>query len=171
MNSYSESLSGRGRRASAMPAWSLTRRLPVTRQRNCREIKRTSGNLHYKLLGHGCASVAHCVTARWRNFSLYCRPLRQYDVWFAGFDNREALQPRRQQTVYTNKRLEFATEQVGRLRYVTAVDGRLTRFPSVAWFAHPCSRACREDWVDNVLNRNPCPETHRFRDAGTTSSN
>ena len=41
-------------------------------------------------------------------------------------------QPRLQQTVYTNKRLEFATEQVGRLRYVTAVDGELKRYPSVA---------------------------------------
>ena len=38
-------------------------------------------------------------------------------------------QPRRQHTVYTNKRLEFATEQVGRLRYVTAVDGRTEAFP------------------------------------------
>ena len=28
--------------------------------------------------------------------------------------------------------LEFTTEQVGRLRYVTAVDGGLKRFPSVA---------------------------------------
>ena len=39
-----------------------------------------------------------------------------------------------------NKRLEFATEQVGKLRYVTAVEGRLKRFPWVAWFAHPWSR-------------------------------
>ena len=31
-------------------------------------------------LEHGCARVAHCVTARCRNFSHYCRPLRQYDV-------------------------------------------------------------------------------------------
>ena len=46
-------------------------------------------------------------------------------------------QPRRQHTVYRNKRLEFTTEQVRRLRYVTAVDGGLKRFPSVAWFAHP----------------------------------
>ena len=29
---------------------------------------------------HGCARVAHCVTARWRNFSQYCRPLRHYAV-------------------------------------------------------------------------------------------
>ena len=48
-------------------------------------------------------------------------------------------QPRRQHTVYRNNRLEFATKQVGKLRYVTAVDGGLKRFPSVAWFAHPCS--------------------------------
>ena len=46
-------------------------------------------------------------------------------------------QTRRQHAVYPNKRLEFATELVGRLRYVTAVDGGLKRFPSVAWFAHP----------------------------------
>ena len=31
----------------------------------------------------------------------------------------------------------FATDQEGRFRYVTAVDGGLERFPSVAWFAHP----------------------------------
>ena len=34
-------------------------------------------------LSHGCAEVAHCVPARWRNFSHYCRPLRQYDVFWA----------------------------------------------------------------------------------------
>ena len=84
--------------------------------------------------------MAHCVTARWRNFSHYCRPLRHYDVWFTWSDNREALQPRRRHTVYTNKRLEFATEHVGKLRYVTAVEGELKRFPWVAWFAHPCSK-------------------------------
>ena len=44
-----------------------------------------------KSLVHGCARVAHCVTARWRNFSHYSRPLRQYDVWFTCYDNREAL--------------------------------------------------------------------------------
>ena len=42
-------------------------------------------------LGHGFARVAHCVTARLRNFSHYCRPLRQYDVWFTCSGNREAL--------------------------------------------------------------------------------
>ena len=41
--------------------------------------------------GHECARVAHCVTARWRNFSHYCCPLRQYDVRFTCSDNREAL--------------------------------------------------------------------------------
>ena len=46
-------------------------------------------------------------------------------------------------TVYRNKRLEFTTEEVGRLRYVTAVDGGLKHFPSVAWFAHPWVRLCR----------------------------
>ena len=34
-------------------------------------------------LSHGCAKVAHCVPARWHNFSHYCRPLRQYDVFWA----------------------------------------------------------------------------------------
>ena len=31
------------------------------------------------------------------------------------------------------------------------------------------SRACREDRVNNFLNRNPCPEMYRFRAAGTCS--
>ena len=35
--------------------------------------------------------MAHCVTSKWRNISHYCRPLRQYDVWFPCPDNREAL--------------------------------------------------------------------------------
>ena len=83
--------------------------------------------------------MAHCVTARWRNFSHYCRPLRNYDVWLRILIIEKHRQPRRQHTVYKNKRLEFATEQVGKLRYVTAVNGRLKRFPSVAWFAHPWS--------------------------------
>ena len=42
-------------------------------------------------LGHGCARVARCVTAWWRNFSHYCHPLRQYDVWFTCSVHREAL--------------------------------------------------------------------------------
>ena len=88
-------------------------------------------------LVHGCARVAHCVTAGCRNLSHYCRPLRQYDVWFTCFEHREALTARRQHTVYRSKRLKFATEQVVKLRYVTALEGRLKRFPWVAWFAHP----------------------------------
>ena len=87
---------------------------------------------------HGCARVAHCVSARWRNFSHYCRPLRHYDVSLRVLITEKHWQPRRQHTVYRNKRLEFATEQVGKLRYVTSVDGGLKRFPWVAWFAHPC---------------------------------
>ena len=43
------------------------------------------------ILDHGCARVAHCVTARRLNFSHYCRPLRQYDVWFTCSVYREAL--------------------------------------------------------------------------------
>ena len=34
-------------------------------------------------LYHGCAKVAHCVPARWRNFFHYCRLLRQYHVFWA----------------------------------------------------------------------------------------
>ena len=90
------------------------------------------------MLGHGCARVAHCVTAKWRNFSHYCRPLRHYDVWLRVLITEKHWQSRRQHTVYRNKCLEFATEQAGKLRYVTAVDGELKRFPWVAWFAHPC---------------------------------
>ena len=35
-------------------------------------------NLTYleHVIDHGYTRVAHCVTARWRNFSHYCRPLR-----------------------------------------------------------------------------------------------
>ena len=91
-------------------------------------------------LGHGCAKVAHCVTARWRNFSHYCRPVCHYDVWLCVLITAKHRQARWQHTVYRNKRLEFATEQVGKLRYVTAVDGGLKRFPWVAWFAHPWFR-------------------------------
>ena len=96
---------------------------------------------------HGCARVAHCVTARWCNFSHYCRPLRQYDVWFPCSEHREALTgaPTAQSVHQQEFRVQggstyFATEQVGRLRYVTAVDGGLEEFPSVSWFAHPCYR-------------------------------
>ena len=56
---------------------------------------------------------------------------RQYDVLFTCSEHREALTARRQHTVHRNKRLEFATEQVGKLRYVTAVDGGQKHFPSV----------------------------------------
>ena len=36
-----------------------------------------------KRLDHGCARVAHCSTARWRNFSHYCCPLRLSYVFWA----------------------------------------------------------------------------------------
>ena len=42
-------------------------------------------------LDHGCAKVAHCVTARLHNFSHYRRPLRQYDVGFMCSEHRDAL--------------------------------------------------------------------------------
>ena len=53
-------------------------------------------------LGHGCARVAHCVTARWRNFSHYCRPLRHYDVWLRVLITEKHWQPRRQQCTETS---------------------------------------------------------------------
>ena len=104
--------------------------------RNTVGLRKFLYNLIYYLI-HGCGRVAHCVTARWRNFSHYCRPLRHYNVWLRVLITETHWQPRRQHTVYRNKRLEFATLQVGKLRYVTAVDGGLKRFPWVAWFAHP----------------------------------
>ena len=61
-------------------------------------------------LTNGCARVAHCVTARWRDFSHYCRSLRQYYVWFTCSDHREALTARRQHTVYANKLLQCKDE-------------------------------------------------------------
>ena len=94
-------------------------------------------------LTHECARVAHCCTARWRNFSHYCRPLHHYDVWLRVLITEKHWQPHRQHTVYRNKHLEFATEQVGKFPYVTAVDGGLKRFPWVAWFAHPCPNRCK----------------------------
>ena len=90
----------------------------------------------WKDLVHGCAWVAHCVTARWRNFSHYCRPLRQYDVWFTCSEHREALPGaptahgvHKQEFTVQGGSTWLATEQVGRLRYVTAVDGGLEAFP------------------------------------------
>ena len=41
-------------------------------------------SIHRELaIEQGYARMAHCVTARWRNFSHYCCPLRQYDVFWA----------------------------------------------------------------------------------------
>ena len=56
-------------------------------------------------LTHGCARVAHCVTARWRNFSHYCRPLRQHEVWLTCSEHREALPgaPTAHDLQYTNQ--------------------------------------------------------------------
>ena len=88
------------------------------------------------MLYHGCATVAHCVTAWWRNFSHYCLPLRQYDVWFTCSEYREELPGaptahgvHKQEFTVQGGSTYFATEEVGRLRYVTAVDGRLEAFP------------------------------------------
>ena len=60
----------------------------------------------FKQLDHWCARVAHCVTARWLNFSHHCRPLRHYGVWLRVLMTEKHWQPRRQHTVYRNKRLE-----------------------------------------------------------------
>ena len=85
---------------------------------------------------HGCARVAHCVTVRWRNFSHYCCPLRQYDVWVTCSEHREALagEPtahdvHKQEFTVQGGSTQFASEQVGRLRCVTAVDGGIEAFP------------------------------------------
>ena len=106
----------------------------------------TSKPLRSILLTHGCAKVAHCVTARWRNFSHYCRPRRQYDVWVTCSEHRETLTAaptshgvHKQALTVQGWSTQFATKQVGRVRYVTAVDGGLKRFSLVAWFAHPYS--------------------------------
>ena len=45
----------------------------------------------WEILEHGCARMAHCATAGWRNFSHYCCPLQQYDVWVTCSEHREAL--------------------------------------------------------------------------------
>ena len=86
-------------------------------------------------LGHGCSRVAHCVTARWRNFSHYCPPPRQYDVWVTCSEHRGALIAapaahgvHKQALTVQGWSTQFATKQVGRVRYVTAVDGGLKRF-------------------------------------------
>ena len=42
---------------------------------------------------------------------------------------------------------------------------------SIPKFLLQNSRTWRGDWVDNVLNRNPYPETYRFRAAGKKRSN
>ena len=85
-------------------------------------------------LYHGCARVAHCVTARWRNISHYCRPLRQYDVWITCSEHREALTAaptthvvHKVALTVQGRSTQFATEQVGRVCYVTTVDGGLKR--------------------------------------------
>ena len=91
---------------------------------------------NYNRLKHGRARVAHCVSTRWRNLSHYCRPLRHYDVWFTCLQHREALLGapttrgvHKQEFTVQGGSTYFATEQVGRLRYVTAVDGGLEAFP------------------------------------------
>ena len=56
------------------------------------QLYNTIGNVGlFHSLYHGCARVAHCVTAWWRNFSHYCCKPRQYDVWFTCSEHREAL--------------------------------------------------------------------------------
>ena len=91
-------------------------------------------------LDHGCARVAHCVTARWRNLSHYCRPLRQYDVRITCSDNREALTAA--QTAHNLQKQAFIvhhwTSREASLRHSSGWG--LKRFPSVAWFADPWFR-------------------------------
>ena len=55
----------------------------------------------YLFSGELCTSPLHCKLlfvyttgaqdARWRNFSHYCCPLQQYDVWITCSEHREAL--------------------------------------------------------------------------------
>ena len=86
------------------------------------------------VLDHGCARVAHRVTAPWCNCPHYCRPLRQYDVWFTCSEHTEALTGA--PTADGVHKQEFT------LRGGSTWMGEWKRFPSVSWFAHPCSRLC-----------------------------
>ena len=55
-------------------------------------------------------------------------------------------------------------------RMLPPAPQRWTIIQSVRKFLLQTSRACRGDWVDNFLKRNPCPETYHFHFSGTTSS-
>ena len=113
------------------------------------ELFDETADWHYtKVLHHGCARVAHCVTPRWRNFFHYCRSLRQHDVWFTCYEHRGALTAHRQHTVYKNKRLQCKDEVHTVVRHWTSREASLRHSsgwgdwsvsPSVAWFAHPCT--------------------------------
>ena len=83
----------------------------------------TATNVVHSLY-HGCAIVAHCVTARWRNFSYYCPPPRQYDVWVTCSEHRGALTRRADSTRCTQ-----ASAYSARTKYIvrqwTSMEGSL----------------------------------------------
>ena len=95
-------------------------------------------------IDHGCARMAHCVTPRWRNFSHYCCPLGQYDVWFTCSDHREAPTDAPISTLCTQTKVHSARGKYivrhwasREFRYVTAVDGGLEAFHLSIVFCAP----------------------------------
>ena len=54
-------------------------------------------------LGHGCARVAHCVNARWRNFSHCCSHYVSMTSDLRVLSTEKHWPVRRQHTMYTNK--------------------------------------------------------------------
>ena len=95
-------------------------------------------------LDHGFARVAHCATPGWRNFSHYCCPLRQFDVfWAQRSTDRCADRTRCTQTrVYIARGkciVRHCTSREDTLRHSSGW-GDLKRFPTVSWFAHPWTR-------------------------------
>ena len=75
---------------------------------NFKDLVRFGFILFNDQLDHGCAKVAHCVTTRWRNFSNYYRPVRQYDVfWAQGSTDRGADSRRCTQTSDYSARVKY----------------------------------------------------------------
>ena len=96
--------------------------------------------LKLESLDHGRARVAHCVTGRWRNVSHYCSTTSDLCV----LSTEKHCSVRRQHTVYANSArgkyiVRHWSSRETSLRHSSGW-GNLKRFPSVSWFAHPCSR-------------------------------
>ena len=124
-------------------------------------------------LDHGCARVTHCVTVRRRNFSHYCRPLRQYDVSLTCTEHREALTARGQHTAYTNKRLQCKDEvHISPLNkqggFVTSQQqmGGLKRFPLSSVISAPVVQTLRSATVSQT-DTHTHTHTHTFLDCGS----